>query len=113
VIDGILVEIKIVEEWGLNIREDVCLFNDNEEHKSQSDIEEVQGDPEACKNVDTFMDKIVKELAEDEIFTDSKAKEVLKTVEDIQSDFHADVSVLGPQPQPDKVLSTCHRRAYQ
>jgi hypothetical protein len=47
--------------------------------------------------VDIFVDKIVKELAEEEIFTGSKAKEVVKTVEDIQSDFHADVSVLGPQ----------------
>lgn len=48
-IDGILVEIKIIEEWGLNIGEDACLFNDNEDQKSQSDIEEAQGDPKACK----------------------------------------------------------------
>jgi hypothetical protein len=40
VIDGILVEIKIIEEWGLNIGEDACLFDDNEDQKSQLDIEE-------------------------------------------------------------------------
>lgn len=104
VIDGILVEIKIIEDWGLNIGEDACLFDDNEDQKSQSDIEEAQGDPEACKNVDTFVDKIVKELAEEEIFTDNMAKEVDKTVEDIHSDILAAMSVLGPQTQPEKVI---------
>jgi hypothetical protein len=54
--------------------------------------------------VDTFVDKIVKELAEEEIFTDNMAKEVDKTVEDIQSDIPAAVSVLGLETQPERVF---------
>jgi len=33
-IDGKLVEIKIIEEWGFNIGEVACLFEDDEDQKS-------------------------------------------------------------------------------
>jgi len=61
-IDGLLVDIKIVEERGANIGEDACLFEDQDEQNSQSDNEEVHGNPEICKNNDTVVEKIVKEL---------------------------------------------------
>lgn len=40
----------------------MCLFEDDEDQKSQSDHVEVQGDPETCKNMDTLVDKLVKEI---------------------------------------------------
>ena len=61
-IDEILVDIKIVEEGGANFGEDACLFEDVDDENSQSDYEEVHRDTEICKNVDTIVDKIVKEL---------------------------------------------------
>jgi len=61
-IDEHMVEIKIVEEWGFNIGEDACLFEDDEDQKSQSNSDEVHGDSESYKNVDTIVDKIVKDL---------------------------------------------------
>jgi hypothetical protein len=36
-IDGVLVTVKIVEEWGFNIGDDACLYEDGE----SSDVEQV------------------------------------------------------------------------
>lgn len=54
-----MVEVKIVKEWGFNIGEDVCLFEDSDGLNTQSDNEEVFIDPETCNNVDNLVDKIV------------------------------------------------------
>jgi len=34
-VDGTLVEIKIIEEWGFNIGEDVCLFDEDDKSGSR------------------------------------------------------------------------------
>ncbi|GAU30310.1 hypothetical protein TSUD_211670 [Trifolium subterraneum] len=66
-VDGSKVEIKIVEEWGYAMGEDTCLFEEgNESEATQSDCEEGHVDPEARRNVDLLVDKIVGELANDE-----------------------------------------------
>ncbi|MCH79964.1 DUF4283 domain protein, partial [Trifolium medium] len=52
-VDGIMVEIKIVEEWGYAMGEDTCLFeNESWSEGSQSDYEEGFVDPEVRRNVD-------------------------------------------------------------
>lgn len=76
-IDGQMVDIKIIEEWGLNIGEDACLFEDEEERQSQSDNEEVQGIPEVCNNADIIVDKIVKDLEEDNMKSALNARDVV------------------------------------
>ncbi|MCI75150.1 sulfate transporter, partial [Trifolium medium] len=46
-VDGTLVEVKIVEDWGSALGEDTCLFEDeNDSETSQFDQDEGQGDPE-------------------------------------------------------------------
>ena len=76
IIDGSLVEIKIVEKWGFNIGEDACLFEGDEERKSQSDTMEDCGDPEVGRNVDTLVDQIVKDLEEEGVHYDCEDRNV-------------------------------------
>jgi len=55
-IDGVLVEVKIIEECGFNWGEDACLFEDDDgSQSSHSDHADIQGDLEACNNVDTLV----------------------------------------------------------
>ena len=71
VIDGVLIEVKIVEEWGFSIGEDACLFEDSDGHNGQSDNEDVHVDPDVCKNVDTLVGKIVEYLEDSEVNGDA------------------------------------------
>jgi hypothetical protein len=65
VIDGQTIEIKIVEEWGFNLGEDVCLLEpDDGTHSSHSDHDVFRGEVEHNGvNTDFLVDKIVDELA--------------------------------------------------
>ncbi|GAU48515.1 hypothetical protein TSUD_244350 [Trifolium subterraneum] len=64
-VDGMLVEIKIVEEWGYAMGEDTCLFEEGSATEaSQSDCEEGHIDPDVCRNVDMLVDKITVGLEE-------------------------------------------------
>ena len=67
-IDGVMVTMKVLEEWGFNIGDDACLFDEdgngpNEEH---DDLEEVRSDHDQAGNADFLVDKIVKEFVEAE-----------------------------------------------
>ncbi|GAU42656.1 hypothetical protein TSUD_398610 [Trifolium subterraneum] len=65
-VDGTLVEIKIVEEWGYAMREDTCLFEDEcESEEAQTDFGEERVDQEARRNVDILIEKIADGLEED------------------------------------------------
>ncbi|MCI16992.1 DUF4283 domain protein, partial [Trifolium medium] len=64
-VDGILVEIKIVEEWGYAMGEDTCLFEDKSESEAaSSDCEEGFADLEVRRNVDMLVDTIADGLEE-------------------------------------------------
>ncbi|GAU49945.1 hypothetical protein TSUD_408400 [Trifolium subterraneum] len=64
-VNGVEVEIKIVEEWGYAMGEDTCLFEEeNVTEASQSDCEEGHVEPEVCRNVDMLVDKIAVGLEE-------------------------------------------------
>jgi len=56
-IDDVMVEVKIVEEWGFKI----------EGSHTQSDNEDVPTDMEACNNINNFVDKIAEELEVEEL----------------------------------------------
>jgi len=103
-IDGQLVEVKIVEEWDFNLGEDACLFEEEEDQQSQSERVEVHGDPEAGENVDAFVEHFVKEIAEEDVFSENVAKEVDRTDDNSQTVTHAAESELGSQAQSDNVL---------
>jgi len=98
------VEIKIIEEWGFNIGEDACLFEDDGEQNSQSDFAEVQGDPEAAKNVDSLVDKLVKDLEEEVVYSDTEARDVVKKDDVAEAAIPASVSDVGSQVQPEKFV---------
>jgi len=64
----VMVTVKVLEEWGFNIGDDACLFDEdgngtNEEH---DDLEEVRSDHDQVGNADFLVDKIVKEFVEAE-----------------------------------------------
>jgi hypothetical protein len=73
-----MVEIKIIEEWGCNNGEDVCLVEDEGDQNSLPDDVEVQGDLEAYKNADTLVDKLVKDLEEEGAFPVNEERDVVK-----------------------------------
>ncbi|MCI63414.1 DUF4283 domain protein, partial [Trifolium medium] len=57
-VDGTLVEVTIVEEWGYAMGEDTCLFEDESESEaSHSEFEEGHVDPEARHNVNMLVEK--------------------------------------------------------
>ncbi|GAU33774.1 hypothetical protein TSUD_393360 [Trifolium subterraneum] len=81
-VEGELIEVKIIEEWGLALGEDACLFEDEAEPDSyHSDNEVMQGDPDASNNVDALVAKIVQhmdaEVVEDESTAVINLSEVL------------------------------------
>jgi hypothetical protein len=73
-IDSEMMEINIVEEWGFNIGEDACLFEEVDGLNSQSDHEDVPVDPKTCNNVDNMIDKIVDDLADEELLVLNRSK---------------------------------------
>ncbi|MCI81152.1 DUF4283 domain protein, partial [Trifolium medium] len=65
-VDGTLVEVKIVEEWGYAIREDTCLFEEESgSEEPQSEFGEGHGDPEVRYNVDVMVERIAEGLEKD------------------------------------------------
>ncbi|MCI40255.1 sulfate transporter, partial [Trifolium medium] len=63
-IKGELIEIRIIEEWGMALGEDACLFDDETESEAyHSDNEAVRYDPEGSNNVDKLVDKLEKDMA--------------------------------------------------
>jgi len=67
VVDGVVVEIKIIEEWDFNIGEDVCLFErDDGTQSSHSDHDDMGGDVDHIgDNADFLVNKIVNDLVVD------------------------------------------------
>ena len=66
-IDGDLVKVKIIEEWGFNIGDDACLYEEDEDGTdTQPEKEEGRVDPEIDVNTDILVEKIVKDLVDSE-----------------------------------------------
>jgi len=77
-VDGVLRDIKIIEEWGFNLGEDACLFEDDDRSAHSSpDGDEVHAGFEMDENVDMLADKIVEDLVdvdEEEVLVDEHDK---------------------------------------
>ncbi|MCI46220.1 DUF4283 domain protein, partial [Trifolium medium] len=66
-VDGTLVEVKIVEEWGYDLGEDTCLFEANgASEASQSDHDGGHGDPEVRRHVDALVERFVEGFEEED-----------------------------------------------
>ncbi|GAU34396.1 hypothetical protein TSUD_217360 [Trifolium subterraneum] len=66
-VDGVMVEIQSIEEWGYGLREDACLFYDeSEEEASHYDNEVEHCDLDANHNVDMLVEKIADGLEEED-----------------------------------------------
>jgi hypothetical protein len=66
-VDGVQVDIKIVEEWGYAMGEDTCLFEEESGSEPSQDDEGVGfAEPEASKNVDLLVEKFVDEDEDEE-----------------------------------------------
>jgi hypothetical protein len=67
IVDGVMVEVQIMEEWGYALGEDACLFDEErEEVASHSDNAVEHGQMEASHQVDMFVEKFAKGMEEDE-----------------------------------------------
>ena len=63
-VDGVTVEVKILEEWGFNMGEDVCLFENDDKSVNSCPEEEVPFDElDSNKNVEILAANIDKEMA--------------------------------------------------
>jgi len=57
-VDGILVELKTIEEWGFNLGEYACLFEeDNESNTSNSYHNEVHQGEDVSDTVDLIVER--------------------------------------------------------
>ncbi|MCI61970.1 DUF4283 domain protein, partial [Trifolium medium] len=66
-VDDVLVEVKLVEEWGLNIGGDACLFEEETvPQDSEPDHFEEHGDPDHRSNVNELVEKLAHELVNEE-----------------------------------------------
>jgi hypothetical protein len=64
-VDGSLVEVQIIEEWGFDLGDDACLLEDDVASKvSINADDESRGDPEASNQVDMLVDQFAKEVAD-------------------------------------------------
>jgi hypothetical protein len=64
-VDGTLVEIQIIEEWGFDLGNDACLLEDDAASKVSLDADDAsRGDPEASYQVDMLVDHIAQEVAD-------------------------------------------------
>jgi hypothetical protein len=64
-VDGSLVEVQIIEEWGFDLGDDACLLEDDATSKVSIDAnDESRGDPEASNQVDMLVDQFAKEVAD-------------------------------------------------
>ncbi|MCI30253.1 DUF4283 domain protein, partial [Trifolium medium] len=62
--DDVMVEIKVIEEWGFNLGEDACLFADGDTHELKSEQAMEHGDHELSNHVDMMIEKFADELVE-------------------------------------------------
>jgi hypothetical protein len=59
-VDGVQVDIKIVEEWGYAMGEDTCLFEEEDgSESSQTDADVGHAEQEVSHNVDLLIEKII------------------------------------------------------
>ena len=64
-VDGVMLEIKIIKEWGFNMGEDACLFEEDEKSvvSYPKDVK-ILNDMKTNHNVDVLVYKIARELEE-------------------------------------------------
>jgi hypothetical protein len=61
-VDGVLVEVQVIEEWGYDLGDDACLLiDDRESEAALSDNEAAQCDPEVDRLVEDFADRLAEE----------------------------------------------------
>ncbi|GAU49411.1 hypothetical protein TSUD_407260 [Trifolium subterraneum] len=66
-VDGVMVEVQIMEEWGFTLGEDACLLDEESEEVASHDDNSVEhGEREASQQVDMFVEKFVKGVEEDD-----------------------------------------------
>jgi hypothetical protein len=64
-VDGALVEIKIMEEWWYAMGEDTCLFEEeNGLEASQTDADVGSDEPEVRRNADLLVEKVVDAMSD-------------------------------------------------
>lgn len=66
-VDGVLLEVKIMEESGFSLGEDACLLNDESDSVlSHMELNEVYGENEDIHDIDVLVEKINEDWVEAE-----------------------------------------------
>ncbi|GAU38018.1 hypothetical protein TSUD_395770 [Trifolium subterraneum] len=101
-IDGELIEVKIIEEWGLALGDDACLFDENLDYETNSsDNEAAICDREASNNIDILVDKI----AEDVVAESGKGEQTILQNKGVGSQVHANHMNLAVNPGKSTAIS--------
>jgi hypothetical protein len=76
-VDGSLVVVQIVEEWGYELGDDACLLEDDNVSKVSPAAENAfHCDPDACNQVDMLIDQIAKAVSDETHAQDDDAQPV-------------------------------------
>ncbi|PNX56812.1 hypothetical protein L195_g058389, partial [Trifolium pratense] len=96
-VDGLKVDINIVEEWGYALGEDTCLFEEeSESEESHFEFEEEHADIEERRNVDDVIESIAEGLEKD-------VCEVFQGQNDVEKAAMPAVSLVGEGEVREKV----------
>ena len=109
-VDGTMVDVKIIEEWGFNLGDDVCLYD--EDDKSTSDSQDNANAHEGLgisKNVEILANKIIQDLVDkdDSVSNDADGtrKEKVETTNSIEVYENISHSVGSPDSPASAILS--------
>ena len=67
-VDGVLFDFRIIEEWGFSLGEDVCLFDEEESQDDENnEMLEAHGDGAGCDEVDVLLNHMSEDWSKDNV----------------------------------------------
>jgi len=102
-VDGLKVEIKIIEEWGFNLGDDACLYDEDDKFVSESQVNaDIYEDFEINNNVEILVNKIRQDLMETDdlkgVVMTEYVKDTKETTESIEvlANMHSNACADSP-----------------
>jgi len=108
IFDGEMVEIKILEEWGFNLGDDVCLYDEEEKADTSSQSKaDIYEEFDMDKNVEIMADKIVEDLVQADVSFNKDAKDLTKV--DVESTATTEVHKIDAHSMRCTDCPTCSK----
>ena len=108
IVDGEMVEIKILEEWGFNLGDDVCLYDEEEKFDTSSQGKvDIHEEFDMDKNVEIMADKIVEDLVQANDSINKDANDLTK--DDVETTTTTEVHKIVAHSMGSPNSSTCSK----